>query len=60
MIGGIFIGQQIGGVLIDYNACLLIAIVFLIIASVIIYRLNLTITEKAPDTKFFRPSLYHA
>lgn len=52
MIGGIFIGQQIGGVLIDYNACLLIAIVFLIIASVIIYRLNLTITEKAPDTKF--------
>lgn len=53
MIGGIFIGQQIGGLVINYNACLLIAIVFLIIASIIMYRLNLPITEKAPDdTKF--------
>lgn len=52
MIGGIFIGQQIGGVLINYNACLLIAIAFLVVASVIIYRLDLVLTEKAPDTKF--------
>lgn len=53
MIGGIFIGQQIGGVLIDYNACLLIAIVFLIIASIIIARLDLVLTEKAPDDAKF-------
>lgn len=52
MIGGIFIGQQIGGVLISYNTCLLIAIVFLVVASVIISRLDLVLTEKAPDTKF--------
>lgn len=49
MIGGIFIGQQIGGLVIDYNACLLIAIAFLVVANIILYRLDLVLTEKAPD-----------
>lgn len=52
MIGGIFIGQHIGSLVIDYNVCLLIAIAFLVVASIIIYRLDLVLTEKAPDTKF--------
>lgn len=58
LIGGIFIGQQIGGFLIDYNACLIIAIIFLVAASVIMYRLDLTRTEKAPDDSKFSAFRY--
>lgn len=53
MIGGIFIGQQIGGLIIDYNTCLYISIAFLVVASIIIYRLDLKMTEKAPDDAKF-------
>lgn len=53
MIGGIFIGQQIGGLIIDYNTCLYISIAFLGVASIIIYRLDLKMTEKAPDDAKF-------
>lgn len=53
LIGGIFIGQQIGGLIVDYNTCLFIAIGFLVVANIILYRLDLSSTEKAPDdTKF--------
>ncbi len=53
LIGGIFIGQQIGGFVMDYNACLLIAIVFLATASIVMYRLRLPLTELAPDRSKF-------
>lgn len=49
LIGGIFIGQQLGNFVFNYNACLLLATVFLIIATVIMYRLDLRVTERAPD-----------
>lgn len=52
LIGGIFIGQQLGNFVFDYNACLLLATGFLVIATVIMYRLKLRVTEKAPESKF--------
>lgn len=52
LIGGIFIGQHLGNFVFDYNACLLLAMGFLIVATIIIYRLNLHVTEKAPESKF--------
>lgn len=58
LIGGIFIGQQIAGFVIDYNACLLISIIFLLIANIIIYRLDLSPTEKAPDDNKFSAFRY--
>lgn len=58
MIGGIFIGQQIGGFVIDYNACLYIAIVFLVVASIIIHRLDLKMTETTPDDAEFSALRY--
>jgi len=53
LIGGIFIGQQIGGLTISYNTCLYISIAFLVMASIIIYRLDLKMTERAPDDTEF-------
>lgn len=52
LIGGIFIGQQLGNFVFDYNACLLLAMGFLIISTIIMYRLKLRITEKSPESKF--------
>lgn len=52
LIGGIFIGQQLGNFVFDYNACLLLATGFLIVATVIMYRLKLHVTEKAPESNF--------
>lgn len=49
LIGGIFIGQQLGGFVFNYNACLLLATVFLVIATIIMYWLNLPVTERAPE-----------
>lgn len=49
LIGGIFIGQQLGGFLFNYNACLLLATGFLAVATVLMYRLEIRVTERAPE-----------
>ena len=38
LIGGIFIGRAIGGIIVDYNICLLISIMFLLFAFVAAIR----------------------
>lgn len=41
LVGGILIGHQLGSWLFDYNGCLLVAAVFLVIAIIIMYQLDL-------------------
>lgn len=52
LIGGVFIGQQMGNFLFDYNACLLLATAFLVVSAIIMWRTNIVITEKSPNTRF--------
>lgn len=52
LIGGIFIGQQMGNFLFDYNACLLLATAFLVVSAIIMWRTDIVITEKSPNTRF--------
>lgn len=51
LIGGIFIGQQMGNFLFDYNACLLLATAFLVVATMIMWRIDLVVTESAPEQR---------
>lgn len=51
-VGGILIGQKIAGWIVNYNACLMIAIIFSVIAGIILVRIRLNITERTPKTKF--------
>ncbi len=51
-IGGIFIGQYIGNFLIDYNVCLMIALIFSVVATIIMVRIPIIITERMPESKF--------
>ncbi len=51
-IGGIFIGQHIGSFLIDYNVCLMIALVFSVVTTIIMVRIQIIITERMPISKF--------
>lgn len=52
LVGGIFIGQQMGNFIFDYNACLLLAAAFLAVSVVIMWRTDIMITEKSPNTRF--------
>jgi len=52
LIGGIFIGQQLGSWVVDYNTCLIIATGFAIAAALTMLRLKLRSTEKAPEEHF--------
>lgn len=52
LIGGIFIGQQLGDWVVDYNACLLIATFFAAAAAWTMFRIKIHPTEKAPEEKF--------
>lgn len=49
LVGGVFIGQQLGGFVFDYNACLVLALVFLVFATVFMWRIDLTVTERSPE-----------
>ncbi len=51
LIGGIFVGQELGNFLFDYNACLLFALAFLVVATVIMWRLNIVVAESAPEER---------
>lgn len=50
--GGILIGQTIGGWIVNYNACLMISIIFSAIAGIILACVKLRITEHATKSKF--------
>lgn len=48
LLGGIFIGQQIGGLIFDYNTCLVVAFLAILIATLIMWRIEITPTQTAP------------
>lgn len=52
LIGGMVIGQQIGNWIVNYNACLMISVVFSAISAVIMARLQLHIAERTTQSKF--------
>lgn len=52
LVGALVVGQQIGSLLVDYNICLLIAMLLSIAAAVVMWRLHLQISERAPKSKF--------
>lgn len=45
LIGGVFIGKTVGNILINYNFCLLISIVFLILSFIIILNIKVEKVE---------------
>ena len=46
LIGGIFIGKTIGNILVNYNVCLLISIVFLILAFITIVNIKRRVIQR--------------
>lgn len=48
LLGGIFIGQQIGGMIFDYNTCLIAALLAVMVATIIMWRIEITPTQTAP------------
>ncbi len=52
LVGGILIGHQLGSWFFDYNGCLLVAAVFLVIAIIIMYKLEVELTERSPKRQF--------
>ncbi len=45
LVGGILIGHHLGSWLFDYNGCLLVAAAFLVVAIIIMYRLEVELIE---------------
>ena len=56
MFGGIFIGKSIAGLIINYNVCLLIANIFLILSFIILLNIKV---KKSTDNKQEEISLRH-
>lgn len=52
LIGGIFIGQQLGNLVVDYNTCLLIATVFAAASTWVMFRIKVHLTEKVSEEHF--------
>lgn len=52
LIGAILIGRAIGFIVVGYNTCLLIAMIFSIAASITLWKLQLRFSERAPNSKF--------
>lgn len=55
LIGGVLIGKAILGIVVDYNVCLVVSIVFLILAFITISNIKRTITIEKPTS--FKESL---
>ena len=52
LVGGILIGRTIGNILVDYNICLLISVIFLILAFVIIINIkNIKVSKEKVELK---------
>lgn len=56
LFGGIFIGKSIAGLIINYNVCLLIANIFLILSFIILLNIKV---KKSTDNKYEEISLKH-
>ena len=56
LFGGIFIGKSIAGLIINYNVCLLIANIFLILSFIILLNIKV---KKSTDNKHEEISLKH-
>ena len=56
LFGGIFIGKSIAGLIINYNVCLLIANIFLILSFIILLNIKV---KKSTDNKQAEISLKH-
>lgn len=52
LIGGLIIGQQLGGLIIDYNVCLMVAVIFSVAASIILAKTEIHVTERPDKSKF--------
>ncbi len=52
LIGGALIGRHLGEWIFDYNSSLLVAAAFLAVAIVIVYRLDIQITQRSPKIQF--------
>lgn len=48
LVGGILIGKTIFGMVVDYNLCLFISIVFLVLACITILNIKRTVVEETP------------
>ncbi len=55
LIGGVLIGKAILGIVVDYNVCLVVSIVFLILAFITISNIKRTVTIEKPTS--FKESL---
>lgn len=51
LLGGVFIGKAIAGLTINYNTCLAISIVFLVLACITISNIKRTVVEEQPMMK---------
>ena len=51
LFGGIFIGKSIAGILVDYNVCLIISNIFLIISIITILNIKINYVEEKTQAK---------
>lgn len=51
LLGGVFIGKVIAGLTINYNTCLAISILFLVLAFITILNIKRTVVEEKPMIK---------
>lgn len=51
LVGGILIGREFLGSVVDYNVCLFVSMLFLVPAIIMMMRLNVKPTEKSPTRR---------
>ena len=51
LFGGIFIGKSIAGILVNYNVCLIISNIFLVISIITMLNIKIEYTEEKKQTK---------
>lgn len=52
LIGGILIGRTIGNLIVDYNICLLVAVIFLILSFIVVINIkNIKVTKEKIEFK---------
>lgn len=51
LFGGIFIGRSIAGILVNYNTCLIISNIFLVISIITMFNIKINYTEEGQQNK---------
>lgn len=51
LVGGVLIGHHLGNWLFDYNGCLLVAAAFLVVSIIIMYQLEVELTQSRSPAK---------